>query len=223
MIALNPRPRAEWENAPQGILSPPGTYTAHLVKVAGGKEKELTEPISFNVKPLHEPAEGTNAKKSEKFWDAYAQLVKSSSAMQSEFGATTLRLKAIKRATQNTTLSFTDYISQLNSATNRLNVLETRMSGSKAKREMGEKTIPSLGDRLFALYIGLSNSTYGPTKTHQDLIQWAEADVNQFSKELKGINEEIKAVAQKIVDAGCLLYTSPSPRDQRGSRMPSSA
>ena len=24
-------------------------------------------------------------------------------------------------------------------------------------------------------------------------------------------------------DSGCLLYTSPSPRDQRGSRMPSSA
>ena len=24
-------------------------------------------------------------------------------------------------------------------------------------------------------------------------------------------------------DKGCLLYTSPSPRDQRGSRMPSSA
>jgi len=26
-----------------------------------------------------------------------------------------------------------------------------------------------------------------------------------------------------VVDKGCLLYTSPSPRDQRGSRMPSSA
>ena len=25
------------------------------------------------------------------------------------------------------------------------------------------------------------------------------------------------------VSVGCLLYTSPSPRDQRGSRMPSSA
>ena len=25
------------------------------------------------------------------------------------------------------------------------------------------------------------------------------------------------------LSAGCLLYTSPSPRDQRGSRMPSSA
>ena len=27
----------------------------------------------------------------------------------------------------------------------------------------------------------------------------------------------------RMLDMGCLLYTSPSPRDQRGSRMPSSA
>ena len=27
----------------------------------------------------------------------------------------------------------------------------------------------------------------------------------------------------KVLFSGCLLYTSPSPRDQRGSRMPSSA
>ena len=27
----------------------------------------------------------------------------------------------------------------------------------------------------------------------------------------------------KVLAVGCLLYTSPSPRDQRGSRMPSSA
>ena len=29
--------------------------------------------------------------------------------------------------------------------------------------------------------------------------------------------------AAYLMDMGCLLYTSPSPRDQRGSRMPSSA
>ena len=32
-----------------------------------------------------------------------------------------------------------------------------------------------------------------------------------------------KKNAQSIVTKICLLYTSPSPRDQRGSRMPSSA
>ena len=31
------------------------------------------------------------------------------------------------------------------------------------------------------------------------------------------------AVALRITGYICLLYTSPSPRDQRGSRMPSSA
>ena len=40
-------------------------------------------------------------------------------------------------------------------------------------------------------------------------------------------DDEIKQLAEKIASAGlkigCLLYTSPSPRDQRGSRMPSSA
>ena len=30
-------------------------------------------------------------------------------------------------------------------------------------------------------------------------------------------------LAQSMLCSNCLLYTSPSPRDQRGSRMPSSA
>ena len=34
----------------------------------------------------------------------------------------------------------------------------------------------------------------------------------------KGMHEEVAELIK-----GCLLYTSPSPRDQRGSRMPSSA
>ena len=33
-----------------------------------------------------------------------------------------------------------------------------------------------------------------------------------------------KKILEKLgIRLGCLLYTSPSPRDQRGSRMPSSA
>ena len=35
--------------------------------------------------------------------------------------------------------------------------------------------------------------------------------------------EQLADFAQKNVSLTCLLYTSPSPRDQRGSRMPSSA
>jgi hypothetical protein len=52
------------------------------------------------------------------------------------------------------------------------------------------------------LYIGLSNSTYGPTDTHLDLVSWVEADVKTFKQELAGINQQIKHVAMQIVDAG---------------------
>ena len=39
-----------------------------------------------------------------------------------------------------------------------------------------------------------------------------------------GLKERMENVRKMWVDVeGCLLYTSPSPRDQRGSRMPSSA
>ena len=35
--------------------------------------------------------------------------------------------------------------------------------------------------------------------------------------------DTLNNVGQSAADMACLLYTSPSPRDQRGSRMPSSA
>ena len=40
---------------------------------------------------------------------------------------------------------------------------------------------------------------------------------------LTGELNEIPAIEAEVVARACLLYTSPSPRDQRGSRMPSSA
>ena len=40
---------------------------------------------------------------------------------------------------------------------------------------------------------------------------------------IEGVPGVAKTVTAKLLAKTCLLYTSPSPRDQRGSRMPSSA
>ena len=50
-----------------------------------------------------------------------------------------------------------------------------------------------------------------------DLVSDALFDPVEFDKERQVILQEI------MMASDCLLYTSPSPRDQRGSRMPSSA
>ena len=64
-----------------------------------------------------------------------------------------------------------------------------------------------------------------------------KAQIAEFAETpLEGVNQILEIVNQPIPDVktlgatdvlievkSCLLYTSPSPRDQRGSRMPSSA
>ena len=49
---------------------------------------------------------------------------------------------------------------------------------------------------------------------------WSYNLATQEKRELKG---DFTTAADFYLDRTCLLYTSPSPRDQRGSRMPSSA
>ena len=50
-------------------------------------------------------------------------------------------------------------------------------------------------------------------------VSEAEADANCVGPDCDGYD----VLRKKVDDCLCLLYTSPSPRDQRGSRMPSSA
>ena len=55
---------------------------------------------------------------------------------------------------------------------------------------------------------------YDPITSHEELARRIECD-----------ESAVKSLAQWPIERleSCLLYTSPSPRDQRGSRMPSSA
>ena len=49
--------------------------------------------------------------------------------------------------------------------------------------------------------------------------------INTYLIEKRRLDKELQA-EQEVIERkfrDCLLYTSPSPRDQRGSRMPSSA
>ena len=46
---------------------------------------------------------------------------------------------------------------------------------------------------------------------------------SEASKGKNKIGSTLRGIGPTYMDKTCLLYTSPSPRDQRGSRMPSSA
>ena len=57
------------------------------------------------------------------------------------------------------------------------------------------------------------------------LVHWS-ATISAVPTRIEAIATGTKSIFEMAIDAldqPCLLYTSPSPRDQRGSRMPSSA
>ena len=60
-------------------------------------------------------------------------------------------------------------------------------------------------------------------------LEGLEKLYSEWASALKGVSGDAVFMVNEInlfqmfLKQGCLLYTSPSPRDQRGSRMPSSA
>ena len=70
-------------------------------------------------------------------------------------------------------------------------------------------------------YIDGETALIGLTRTPPDLaivdIKMPKMDGEELLKKLR------KKTSMPVIFLTCLLYTSPSPRDQRGSRMPSSA
>ena len=101
-------------------------------------------------------------------------------------------------------------------------------------QEVAAATGLTLGDTFYSAH-GLTDGTdvhrdkaytvvgtFGRTGSVIDqLILTPIASVWGVHEDIEGADAEITAVLLK--KKNCLLYTSPSPRDQRGSRMPSSA
>ena len=94
------------------------------------------------------------------------------------------------------------------------------------------KTVPEIIKQVFR-DLGFSDFEDALTRSYREweyCVQYRETSLDFVSRlmEQEGIyyyfrHEKSRHVLVLCDAYGCLLYTSPSPRDQRGSRMPSSA
>ena len=76
------------------------------------------------------------------------------------------------------------------------------------------------GGNLIATYINEDSIRHGIYETITSLVDNADGTITYTPED----GPAVTVAKADLTDNGdCLLYTSPSPRDQRGSRMPSSA
>ena len=91
----------------------------------------------------------------------------------------------------------------------------------------GAKATPDVGNTLFLSDIPLGSTIHAIEMTPgkgASLARSAGTNATLMGKEGKYVVVKLPSgEVRRILSTCCLLYTSPSPRDQRGSRMPSSA
>ena len=203
LIHLNPRPLGEWEDKPAGMMVAPGKYSVTLSKELDGVYTQLSEPIEFEVVPLKSNSlEGSSIKEVRAFWDLYEETVQNVSSTSSKMSDASSKTKAIGRALNRSQMDLSSITSDYESLTQKVAKLNKQMYGSPAKNEIGEKTHPTIGNRLFAVNRGISQSTYGPTATNKESITIIQDEMKGIMAELKTIHASIKSLAKNIHNSG---------------------
>ncbi|MEM6685230.1 MAG: glycosyl hydrolase [Bacteroidota bacterium] len=184
-----------------GYMVAPGSYSAQLFKQIEGKYTSLGNKVSFQVKASGKGAlNGSSPAQVVAHWKTVAELSTKVSDLESDArdakNMINMMLKAYDRAPK----SDDNLHTQLLSLRNQLLDMEVQFSGSKARREVGEKDeYPNIRDYLWAVS---GNTTYGPTKSHQKYLDNAMTLFNQMSGKLAEIKAAITPLEGKLMQIG---------------------
>ncbi|MEM9547595.1 MAG: glycosyl hydrolase [Bacteroidota bacterium] len=203
LIELNPRSRGEWDSEPAGMMVAPGTYTVEMSIVVDGETTYQSEPRTFEVVPLRSNSlKGGNINEVTEFWDLYEQTTQLVGATSSKLSHATKKTKAIGKALSRSQIEMSGITETYEALTQKVAALNKQMYGSPARNDIGEKTNPTIGNRLFAVNRGITQSTYGPTATHRENIVIIQEEIGMIQGLLDEVGSTIKSLSKQIYEAG---------------------
>ena len=186
-----------------GFMAAPGTYTATLYKQVDGAVSQLGEPVDFEVERLREGAlPGSNPDVTAAFWRSYEGASEGAALLGMELNKTTRRVQAMQKALQQSEAVPGTLDKQLSDLRNTLLTMNSEFNGNPAKNQMGAKTKPTIGGRLFTLQVGVGNSTYGPTETHKGTLKIITDQLSALNSRLNAAHQEMARLEQALVAAG---------------------
>ncbi len=175
-------------DGPKGFLAAPGSYTATLVKLVDGVSTELAPAQSFTVKRLHKGAlEGSSPDATAAFWRDIETINLELSATSMALREASQKLKRMEIALGRSQSVPGTLDKQIHDLSAQLYRMEKQLSGDPLRREVGEKSQPTIGNRINVATTGTRSSTYGPTPTHQQNLKMAKQQLDALSAELQQI------------------------------------
>jgi len=183
-----------------GFTVSPGTYTATLKVLEGGVVTELSEPVTFDVVPLQEPAiEGPSFEERDAFLDEFIAFQQDLTQTDNMLETQIDKINALQTALNRAEGEDHDLVNRLNDT--RLELLEIReqMEGSEAKNEIGERNPPTPSSRLFSGFMAL-RGTYGPTPLHKQTLEAGKSELAEVQQNLNRIANSVMPSLERAVE-----------------------
>ena len=202
-ISLNDSMTSNNEDGPTGLLAAPGTYSVTMYLSHNGNVEQLDTPVTFEVKPLYKNTlEGSTLDEASDFWRSYESVSRTASAVDMSIAKVEKQTKALHKALVNSSLAPDVGLKQLEAIRKQIHRLKSDYYGNQAKLEIGEKNPPTVSDKLFTIYLSISRSTYGPTKTNQRQMQVITAMINNAASEVTSIENAIRQLEELLKASG---------------------
>jgi len=193
---------------PQGWLTTPGAYSVTLSKRLGGKETQIGEAQTFQVKQMRKGTlEGTGAEEAASFLLQVGELQRAVSGARATLGATAERVAAIQKVLRRSTLVDAGLNAELDGLVRQIYDLREAFDGNQQHQKMGEPKAPGINGRMFVVEMGNQNSTYGPTPTHRRSYEIALEQLAAARKTLNTIVETTLPAIEKKLEAAGVPWT----------------
>lgn len=185
------------------LMVAPGTYSATLYKQVDGELSQLGEPVDFEVEQLREGAlAGSSPTETATFWRAYEDASKEASKLTLSLTNAMSKAEAMQTALRQSSATPGTLDKEISQLRQRLLDINTAYNGNAEKNQMGAKTRPTIGGRLFTLEVGVANSTYGPTETHQQTLRIVNDQLANLNGQLAAAKTEMDRLIKSLIAAG---------------------
>ena len=191
------------DSTPSSLLAAPGTYTAQLYKDIGGVITPLSDPHSFEVVPLYKGAlESADPVAAVSFYREYESAYKVSTALQIEIRNALNTVDKMSAALARSHAPIGELDQKLYNLRTSLLALDSKFSGNKATAQPGEKTKPTISERLSNVNRGISRSTYGPTGTNKTTLKLVNEQLQQMQTDFDNLQTELGATMEALIQSG---------------------
>ncbi|WOJ92220.1 glycosyl hydrolase [Congregibacter variabilis] len=188
---------------PQGLMAAPGKYTATLYKRVDGQVSQLDEPIGFEVERLYQGTlPGASDADVATFWRAWENSIREASQLALQLKRAVASSDAMDKALTRSRADTGQLDAKLHELRETLHALNAELNGNPAKVEVGEKTKPTVSQRLSAVERTIYRSLYGPTQTSREGLALANKAMESIGGRLDRAESSMRDLAKALVAAG---------------------